>query len=89
MDPSLKQAKNAKKFKGMPKYQRPVVFFSMSLPSLELTFSPLKIGRNPKGNDRLPTIHFQGAKMLVSGRIVCIVCLSAFVPRRGSHPQCT
>ena len=22
--------------------------------------SPLNIGRNPKGKDRLPTIHFQG-----------------------------
>ena len=27
--------------------------------SLKLTFSHLKIGRAPKGNDRIPTIHFQ------------------------------
>ncbi len=28
------------------------------LPSRKLTFSPRKIGRNPKGSDRIPTIHF-------------------------------
>ncbi len=27
--------------------------------SLKLTLSPLKIGRDPKGKDPLPTIHFQ------------------------------
>ena len=30
-----------------------------TLPSLKLTY-PLKIGRAPKRNDRIPTIHFQG-----------------------------
>ena len=29
-----------------------------SIPSLELTWH-LKMGRNPKGKDRIPTIHFQ------------------------------
>ena len=29
------------------------------IPSLKLTFSSLKIGRNPKGKVCLPTIHFQ------------------------------
>ena len=40
------------------------------IPSLKLTFSPLKIGRNPIGKDRLPTIHFQGLLLLVSGRVI-------------------
>ena len=40
------------------------------IPSLKLTFSPLKIGRNPIGNNRLPTIHFQGRRTLVSGRVI-------------------
>ena len=31
--------------------------FSNTLP--ETNNSPLKIGRAPKGNDRIPTIHFQ------------------------------
>ena len=41
MDPSLKQAKNAKKFKGMPKYQRPVAFFfhEFTLPGTNI-FAP-------------------------------------------------
>ena len=37
------------------------------IPSIKLTYT-LKIGRAPKGNDRIPTIHFSGA-MLVSGRV--------------------
>ena len=32
--------------------------------------SPLKIGRAPKGNDRIPTIHFQVLLLLVSGRVL-------------------
>ena len=41
------------------------------VPSRKLTASvPLKIGRNPKGNNRIPTIHFQGLLLLVSGRVV-------------------
>ena len=28
----------------------------------ETNGSPLKIGRNPIGKDRIPTIHFQGRK---------------------------
>ena len=31
--------------------------------------SPLKMGRNAKGNDRIPTIHFQGRLLLVSGGV--------------------
>ena len=32
---------------------------------------PLKIGRNPIGTDRIPTIHFQGPKwLLVWGRVI-------------------
>ena len=31
--------------------------------------SPLKMGRIPKGKDRLPTIHFSGP-MLVSGSVL-------------------
>ena len=31
------------------------------LPSLQLTLRHRKIGQNPIGNDRLPTIHFSGA----------------------------
>ena len=31
--------------------------------------SPLKIGHPPKGNDRIPTIHFQVRLLLVSGRV--------------------
>ena len=34
-----------------------------SLP--ETNISPLKIGRNPKGKDHLPTTHFQGLLLLV------------------------
>ena len=30
--------------------------------------SPLQIGRAPKGNNRIPTIHFQVRLLLVSGR---------------------
>ena len=35
----------------------------------ETNSSPLKLGRNPKGKDHLPTIHFQGLLLLVSGRL--------------------
>ena len=31
---------------------------------------PLKIGRAPKGKYSLPTLHFQGLLLLVSGRVV-------------------
>ena len=42
-----------------------------NIPSLKLTASlPLKIGRNPKGKDRLPTINFQVLLLLVSGRVM-------------------
>ena len=34
--------------------------------------SPLKIGQNPKGEDHLPTIHFQVLLLIVSGRVVII-----------------
>ncbi len=40
----------------------------LSLHSLKLTW-PLKIGRAPKGNDRIPNHPFSGAKLLVSGRV--------------------
>ena len=36
----------------------------------KINSSPLKIGRNPKGQDRLPTINFSGCKLLVSGRVI-------------------
>ncbi len=37
---------------------------------LKLTASlPLKIGRNPRGKDRLPISNFEGLWMLVSGRV--------------------
>ena len=38
-------------------------YFSVrSLKLLDLMgFAPERIGRNPKGNDRLPIIHFSGA----------------------------
>ena len=38
------------------------------LPSLKLTFSPLKIGRNPIGKDRIQTIHSSGV-MLIFGEV--------------------
>ena len=40
-----------------------------TLPSLKLTAGTSKIGRAPKGNNRLPTIHFQELLLLVSGRV--------------------
>ena len=42
------------------------------LDTLPKTTTALKIGRAPKGNDRIPTIHFQGRLLLVSGRVVSI-----------------
>ena len=36
------------------------------IPSLKLTCS-LNIGRDPKGNDRIPTIHFQGRAVKLQG----------------------
>jgi len=35
------------------------VSFKGEVPSLKTNSSPLKIGRNPIGKDRIPTIHFQ------------------------------
>ena len=32
-----------------------------TLPSLKLTVCPWKMGQHPKGNDRIPSINFQGA----------------------------
>ena len=44
------------------------------VPSLQLTVSsPLKVGRTPKGNDRIATIHFQVLSLLVSGRVFPIL----------------
>ena len=40
---------------------------SVTLP--ETNSSPLKIGKIPKGNDRIPAIHFQVLLLLVSGRV--------------------
>ena len=38
------------------------------LPSLKLTaIAPARFSRAPKGNDRLPTVHFQVLLLLVSG----------------------
>ena len=42
---------------------------SRGLTPPETNSSPLKIGRNPKRKDRLPTIHFQVLLLLVSGRV--------------------
>ena len=36
----------------------------------ETNSSHLKIRQNPKGNDRLPIIHFQMRKLLVSGSLI-------------------
>ena len=42
---------------------------SYTIPSLKLTVcTPLKIGRNPIGQDRIPIIHFQGLSLAVSFR---------------------
>ena len=38
----------------------------------ETNKSPLKLGRNPKGKDRLPTFHSSGAKTFVSGSVTGI-----------------
>ena len=43
----------------------------MSLP--ETNTSQMKIGPSQKGNDRIPTIHFSEAKMLVSGKVYYIL----------------
>ena len=40
----------------------------------ETSSSPLQIGRAPKGNDCIPTIHFQVLLLLVSGSVV--LCLT-------------
>ena len=37
---------------------------------VETNTSHLKIDRNPKGKDRIPTIHFQVLLLLVSGRVI-------------------
>ena len=37
----------------------------------ETNMSPLKIGRVTKGNDRIPTFHFQVLLLLISGRVSC------------------
>ena len=37
----------------------------------ETNMSPLKIGRVTKGNDRIPTFHFQVLLPLISGRVSC------------------
>ena len=61
------------------------------LHSLKLTWH-LKIGRPPKGHNRIPTIHFQVLLLLVSGRVkknnntfskffttrVCLVSLKSY-----------
>ena len=36
----------------------------------ETNSSPLKIGRAPKGNDRIPTIHFQVRKCSFQGGVI-------------------
>ena len=43
--------------------------FQGSYPPPKTDSSSMKIGRAPKGNDRLPTIHFQVLLLLVSGRV--------------------
>ena len=39
----------------------------MMLHSAKTNSLPLKIGRNPKGKDRIPSIHFVQCEVLVSG----------------------
>ena len=60
--------------------------------SLKLTASsPLKIGRAPKGNNRIPTIHFQMLWLLVSGRVIIIILLVVMSqhPGWGVNPRYT
>ena len=44
-----------------------ITLWKNALPKTNI--SPLEIGQAPKENDRIPTIHFRGAKMLVSERV--------------------
>ena len=60
------------------------MFCTCTLP--ETNSSPLKIGRNPKGNDRIPTIHFQVRKMLVLVRVF-FINNNFFMQHLG--PNCT
>ena len=47
--------------------------------------SHLKIGRNPIGKDRIPTIHFQGLLLLVSGRVTAFRCPPCIFHLVGFH----
>ncbi len=55
-------------------------FFNHLLKVVEQTWSC--IGRAPKGKDRIPTIHFQVLKMLVSGRVIPKVDKAMFVRKK-------
>ena len=44
-------------------------FDYFTLPKTITANRHLKIGLAPKGNDRIPTIHFQVLLLLVSGRV--------------------
>ena len=50
------------------------------IPSLKLTFSPLKIGRAPKGNNRIPTIHFQVRTVSSREGKVCLKASMEILP---------
>ncbi len=47
--------------------------------------SPLKIGRAQKGNNRIPTIIFQGLCLLVSGMVISMKSSKESIPHRSIH----
>ena len=57
----------------------PALIKSPALP--KSNSSPLKIGRAPKGKDRLPTIHFSGAETVSLGE--CITVWPSSCPTDG------
>ena len=72
------------------KYFKYDVILHNWVPSLKLTNFNLKIGWNPKGNNRLPTIHFQVKKtMLVSGRGSEMELRGCFFKSNVEIPTCS
>ena len=58
------------------------------LPSPQTNSSPLKIGRAPKGNDHLPTMHFQGlAVSFREGKSLSLRNIKAFCWVAGSESR--
>ena len=67
---------------------------SLTLPETNSEFTPENRPRAPIGKDRIPTIHFWGRKMLVSGRVTipgtsppALLVAMAFVPPAGGFPK--